>query len=167
MQSFHLSLISRRYTILLALIASLALNACALRNPFAKESASAEKISPASGVVQVVKNEKLFGFVPIYRPDVQQGNFITQEMVAQLKNGMTKDQVRFLLGTPLLIDSFHENRLDYPFRLKNGDGQLTASRVVVFFENDKVAKFEGGDLPTEKDYLMRIAAPKKKINLLY
>jgi outer membrane protein assembly factor BamE len=113
-------------------------------------------------VVQVVKNEKLFGFVPIYPPDVQQGNFITQEMVAQLKNGMTKDQVRFLLGTPLLIDNFHQNRWDYPFRLKNGDGQLTASRVVVFFENDKVAKFEGGDLPTEKDYLMRIAAPKKK-----
>ena len=162
MQSIQLSLISRRSTILLALIASLALNACALRNPFAKESANSEKVSPASGVVQVVKNEKLFGFVPIYRPDVQQGNFITQEMVAQLKNGITKDQVRFLLGTPLLIDNFHQNRWDYPFRLKNGDGQLTASRVVVFFENDKVAKFEGGELPTEKDYLMRIAAPKKK-----
>ena len=159
MQPILLSIFQRRNTILLALVTSLVLSACALRNPFAKDSA--DKASPSSGVVQVVKNEKLFGFVPIYRPDVQQGNFISQEMVAQLKKGMTKDQVRFLLGTPLLIDSFHENRWDYPFRLKNGEGQLTSSRVVVFFENDKVAKFEGGELPTEKDYLMRIAAPKK------
>lgn len=159
MQPLLLTVFQRRNTILLALISSLVISACALRNPFAKDSA--DKASPASGVVQVVKNEKLFGFVPIYRPDVQQGNFISQEMVAQLKKGMTKDQVRFLLGTPLLIDSFHENRWDYPFRLKNGEGQLTSSRVVVFFENDKVAKFEGGELPTEKDYLMRIAAPKK------
>jgi outer membrane protein assembly factor BamE len=161
MQPILLSIFQRRNAILLALMSSLVLSGCALRNPFAKDSASADKTSPASGVVQVVKNEKLFGFVPIYRPDVQQGNFISQEMVAQLKTGMTKDQVRFLLGTPLLIDSFHANRWDYPFRLKNGEGQLTASRVVVFFENDKVAKFEGGELPTEKDYLMRIAAPKK------
>lgn len=162
MQPIHFLLNSRRNSILLVLTASVLLNACALRNPFAKESANTDKVSPASGVVQVVKNEKLFGFIPIYRPDVQQGNFISQEMVSQLKNGMTKEQVRFLLGTPLLIDNFHVNRWDYSFRLKNGEGQLTSSRVVVFFENDKVAKFEGGDLPTEKDYLMRIAAPKKK-----
>lgn len=161
MQPTLVSIFQRRNAILLALLSSFVLSGCALRNPFAKDSTSVDKTSPASGVVQVVKNEKLFGFVPIYRPDVQQGNFISQEMVAQLKTGMTKDQVRFLLGTPLLIDNFHANRWDYPFRLKNGEGQLTASRVVVFFENDKVSKFEGGELPTEKDYLMRIAAPKK------
>ncbi len=112
------------------------------------------------GVVQTVKPDKLFGIMPVYRPDIQQGNFISREMVAQLKTGMTKEQVTFLLGTPLLIDVFHTERWDYPFRLKKGDGQVTTSSVTVIFENDRVAKFEGGDLPSEKDYLMQIAAPK-------
>ncbi len=114
-----------------------------------------------TGVVQTVKQEKLFGIMPIYRPDIQQGNFISREMIAQLKTGMTKEQVRFLLGTPLLIDVFHAERWDYPFTLKKGDGQITTSKVTVFFENERVAKFEGGDLPSEKDYLMQIAAPQK------
>ena len=99
-------------------------------------------------------------FFSPYRPDIQQGNFVSEEMLAQLKVGMTRDQVRFVLGTSLLTDIFHADRWDYPFRLARGSGETTSSRVVVFFDKEgKVARFEGGNLPTEKEYIDRIAGP--------
>jgi outer membrane protein assembly factor BamE len=102
----------------------------------------------------------LWVFSP-YRPDIQQGNFISQEMLAQLKVGQTRDQVKFILGTPLLTDAFHANRWDYPFYLQRGNGELTTARVAVYFKDDKVEKFDGGNLPTEKEYIARIAGPAK------
>ena len=83
-----------------------------------------------------------------YRIDVRQGNMVTQEMVAQLKLGQTKDQVRFVLGTPLLTDIFHSNRWDYVYRLQSGDGPLQQRRVAVFFENDRLVGV-GGDVVGE------------------
>jgi outer membrane protein assembly factor BamE len=75
---------------------------------------------------------------------------------------MTKDQVKFLMGTPLMADVFHGQRWDYPFRLAKGNGELTTSVVVVYFDKDgKVERFEGGDLPSERDYIARIAGPLK------
>lgn len=69
-----------------------------------------------------------------YRIDIQQGNVVTAEQVAQLKEGMTRDQVRYLLGTPLLVDVFHADRWDYPYRFQKGDtGELTAVNVAVYF----------------------------------
>ena len=100
----------------------------------------------------------LWVFSP-YRPSIQQGNFVSQEMLAQLKVGQTRDQVKFILGTPLLMDPFHANRWDYPFYLARGNGELTQARVTVFFKDDKVEKFDGGNLPTEKEYIARIAGP--------
>ena len=97
------------------------------------------------------------GFLAPYRISVQQGNFVSSEMLTQLKVGMTPDQVKFALGTPLLVDPFHAQRWDYIFRLQRGSGEVTTSRVSVLFENGKVASFQGGDLPTEADYLARIA----------
>ena len=104
--------------------------------------------------------QKFMWFFSPYRPDIQQGNFVSEEMVSQLKEGMTRDQVRFILGTPLLTDIFHAERWDYPFRLARGSGETTSSRVVVFFDKEgKVARFDGGNLPTEKEYIDRIAGP--------
>ena len=88
-----------------------------------------------------------------YRIDVRQGNMVTQEMVAQLKPGLTKDQVRFILGTPLLPDVFHADRWDYVYRLRKGDGELQQRRIVVFFTDGKLARV-GGDVATDA------AAPK-------
>jgi outer membrane protein assembly factor BamE len=102
----------------------------------------------------------LWVFSP-YRPDIQQGNFISQEMLAQLKVGQTRDQVKFILGTPLLTDVFHANRWDYPFYLARGNGELTKARVTIYFKDDKVEKFDGGNLPTEKEYIARIAGPSR------
>jgi len=140
---------------------SLLVSGCAL-NPFGPKSpAASEQTSAADGVVQTVQQKKLFGVLPVYRPDVQQGNFVSKEMISQLKVGMTPEQVRFVLGTPLVSDIFHGERWDYPFRMRKGDGQITTSHVSVLFKDGRVERFEGGDLPDEKDYLKRLAAPKK------
>lgn len=98
-------------------------------------------------------------FLSVHKIDIQQGNFISQEMMAQLKEGMTQDQVRFVLGTPLLNDLFHAERWDYPFRLQKANGEIITSHVTIFFKDKKVTRFEGGNLPTEKDYIARIATP--------
>ncbi len=133
------------------------LAACSTSTPGGKGAAPAPE---ASGVTQSEEKARLFGILPIYRADIQQGNFVSQEMVAQLREGMTPEQVRFVLGTPLVSDVFHADRWDYPFRIKNGQGKVTSSHVSVFFKDGRVSRFEGGDLPNEKDYLQRIAAPK-------
>ena len=119
--------------------------------------------SAASGA-QTVTTSKLQNFLWVispYRPDIQQGNFISREMMAQVKEGQTRDQVKFILGTPLLMDVFHADRWDYPFYLARGNGELTAARVSIYFKDNVVARFEGADLPTEQEYIARIAGPAK------
>ena len=111
----------------------------------------------------VTKLQKFLWVLSPYRPDIQQGNFISQEMLTQLKVGQTREQVKFIFGTPLLTDVFHANRWDYPFYLTRGNGELTQARVIVYFKDDKVEKFDGGNLPTEKEYIARIAGPAKVI----
>ncbi len=137
----------------------------------AAEAAAATEAKPAvaaaaaSSGVQVKREKRFLGIFSPYRPDIQQGNFVSQEMVAQLKEGMTQDQVIFLLGTPLLTDVFHADRWDYAFRMQKGNGEITSSRVTVHFKDKLVSSFEGGgDLPTEKDYLARIADKAKAAN---
>ena len=79
-----------------------------------------------------------------YRPDVRQGNFVTQEMVSQLKPGMTRDQVRFVLGSPLLTDVFHSDRWDYVYRLQAGrDGVVKQRKLAVYFTADKLSRLDG------------------------
>jgi outer membrane protein assembly factor BamE len=82
-----------------------------------------------------------------YRVDVRQGNLVTQEMVAQLKPGLTKDQVRFILGTPLVADAFHADRWDYVYRFRPGRDPAGAEqrRLVVHFEQGKLVRV-GGDV---------------------
>lgn len=80
-----------------------------------------------------------------YRIDVRQGNYVSQEMVAQLRPGMTRDQVRFALGTPLVADMFHADRWDYVYRYQPGRGEVQLRRLVVFFEDGKLVRL-GGDV---------------------
>jgi outer membrane protein assembly factor BamE len=82
-----------------------------------------------------------------YRIDIQQGNFLSPEMVAQLKKGMTREQVRFVLGTPLVTDIFHADRWDYVFYRELGNGTKERKSLAVFFENDRLARAVGDDLP--------------------
>lgn len=79
-----------------------------------------------------------------YRMEIQQGNFITQEMVSQLKLGQTREQVRFILGSPLVTDVFHTDRWDYVFaRRRVNSSEVEQRRIVVFFVDGKLSRIEG------------------------
>jgi outer membrane protein assembly factor BamE len=82
------------------------------------------------------------GITP-YKPEIQQGNYVSQDLVAQLKPGMTREQVRFLLGTPLLTDIFHADRWDYVYLREASDGKREQRRVALFFADNKLARMEG------------------------
>jgi outer membrane protein assembly factor BamE len=82
------------------------------------------------------------GFPGVYRINVEQGNIITRDMVDQLRPGMTRRQVRFVLGTPLLEDPFHPDRWEYIYMLRNGDRTILEKRLTVFFEGDTLTRFE-------------------------
>jgi outer membrane protein assembly factor BamE len=84
-----------------------------------------------------------------YRVDVRQGNYVSQDMVAQLKPGQTRDQVRFILGTPLLADQFHADRWDYIYWFKPGRGDLEQRRLAVYFENNRLARVDGDVKPAD------------------
>ena len=83
------------------------------------------------------------GILSPYRIDIQQGNFVSQEMVAQLKPGMTKEQVRFVLGTPLVTDIFHTERWDYVYTLQRRGAPLQQRHLAVFFQDGKLARLDG------------------------
>lgn len=78
-----------------------------------------------------------------YRIDVRQGNYVDQEMVAQLKRGMTREQVRFVLGTPLVVDAFRTDRWDYVYLFRPGDGEPQQRMISVFFDADRLDRVEG------------------------
>lgn len=86
---------------------------------------------------------KVGSVVTPYKIDVRQGNYVTQDMVAQLKLGMSRDQVKFVLGSPLVADMFHADRWDYIYRFQSGKGELQQRRLVVFFEDEKLARLSG------------------------
>lgn len=86
------------------------------------------------------------GITP-YRMPIQQGNFLSQEMVSQLKLGMTREQVRFVLGTPLVTDIFHADRWDYVFHREVRGAKPEQRRVSVFFEQDRLARIAGDVVP--------------------
>jgi outer membrane protein assembly factor BamE len=88
------------------------------------------------------------GFTP-FRMEIQQGNFVDQEMVSRLKPGMSRDQVRFILGTPLVADVFHADRWDYVFSRRPQNGkQLEQRRLSVFFEDNKLKHLDGDVVPS-------------------
>ena len=84
-----------------------------------------------------------------YKLDIQQGNAIDQDMLARLKPGMTPSQVRFVLGTPLLVDPFHANRWDYVYRLEKAGKLVEHRRVTIVFENEKLKAIEGDVVAAE------------------
>ena len=92
-----------------------------------------------------------------YVPDIVQGNFISSEQYSKLKVGMTREQVRQIMGTPLLASYFHANRWDYVFEFKReGETVGKERRVTLIFEGDQLAKFGGDALPTEVELVAEI-----------
>ena len=86
------------------------------------------------------------GLAP-YKVDIQQGNYVTQDMVAKLKPGMSRSQVRFALGTPLVVDLFHNDRWDYVYVQQKAGRVTEKRRIVVLFADDKLLRIEGDVVP--------------------
>lgn len=82
-----------------------------------------------------------------YRMDIQQGNVVTSKMMLQLRPGMTKSQVRFIMGTPLIQDTFHANRWDYFYEMRKDGKIIERRRVIMEFENDALARVRGDVIP--------------------
>jgi outer membrane protein assembly factor BamE len=89
------------------------------------------------------------GIVKPYRMEIQQGNYVSQEMVSQLRPGMTKEQVRFVLGTPLVTDIFHADRWDYVYYRDVQGGMKEQRRIAVLFEDGRLARVVGDVVPAD------------------
>lgn len=96
-------------------------------------------------------------WIPAYRMDIQQGNVVTSEQLAQLKPGMNRLQVRDLLGTPLLTDVFHAGRWDYVFTLAQRGRPVQRRAVKLIFDGEQLQDIQATELPTEQEFVASIA----------
>ncbi len=87
-------------------------------------------------------------FPGLYRLPIEQGNIITQEMVDQLQPGMSRSQIEYIMGTPLIKDSFNEDRWDYIYSLRKSDGSREQKTLTIFFDGDKMVYYSGDFEPT-------------------
>ena len=97
----------------------------------------------------------------VYRIDINQGNFLSQDMVDKLKEGQTKQQVRLVLGTPLIASVFRENRWDYTYEFRRNGRVETHRQFTVFFKDDLLARWEGDEMPKSVQELNRTAAVRQ------
>lgn len=106
-----------------------------------------------------------FRLPTVYKMNVPQGNIVKQDMLDQLKPGLTKRQVRFIMGTPMVADTFNDQRWDYVFFVKKGEGTYREEHIVIHFEEDKLKevvgelKFSKKDEPTDPTANPVVAAP--------
>ena len=115
---------------------------------------------PLGGCEALQRTDSLFGLITPYRIDIVQGNAITKEQAALIKPGLTRLQVRDVLGTPLVSDPFHANRWDYIFTLRRPGAEPQRRSVVVLFEADVVKALEAPELPSERDFVASISRYK-------
>ena len=99
-------------------------------------------------VISGCNNIGSMDFPGVYKISIPQGNIITQEMVDQLRPGMTKRQVIFVMGTPLVRDPYHQDRWDYVYNFQPGGGERGQERISVLFENDQLVSLSGDFEPT-------------------
>jgi len=96
----------------------------------------------------------------VYRIDINQGNYISQDMVDKLKVGQTKAQVRATLGTPLVTSVFRDNRWDYVYQFQRAGRVREHRQFTVYFNEDALARWEGDEMPQSAQELNRIAATR-------
>jgi outer membrane protein assembly factor BamE len=112
-------------------------------SPLRQTAVPSRRLARALAVIVLTAVASAAGTGCVYRMVVQQGNFLDTDQVAQLQNGMTRSQVRFLLGTPMLPNAFDNDRWDYLYYLKIGRrGEAEQRRLTVYFTDDKVTRFE-------------------------
>ena len=106
-------------------------------------------------------SQRLANVVTPYRADVVQGNFVSREQVEALQAGMSRQQVREILGTPLVTSLFHADRWDYAFSIRRQGVPPQSFQLTVYFKDDVVSSVEGGDLPSESEFVERLVVQRK------
>jgi outer membrane protein assembly factor BamE len=96
-----------------------------------------------------------------YKVEVVQGNFVSKEQVQAIQPGMSRQQVREILGTSLLVSAFHSNRWDYVFTIQRQGVEAISRRLTVVFDGDVVDHVEGDEMPSEVDFVSRLD-PRRK-----
>jgi len=110
-----------------------------------------------------VTADRVLGIVTPYKVEVVQGNVLTKEMVAQVKPGMNRSQVRDLLGSPLLADIFHAERWDYVFTIRRQGAEPQSRKVIALFDGENLKSLDvPGDLPSESDFVASITTFKRR-----
>jgi outer membrane protein assembly factor BamE len=104
----------------------------------------------------------LLNVVKPYAPDVVQGNFVSREQLDLLKPGLTKNQVRGLLGTPLVTSMFHSNRWDYIFSIKRQGTEYQQRKLTLIFKADVLERYEGDPVPSEAEFISSISRGGEK-----
>ena len=136
--------VSRPLLLALTMAAFAALSGCSTLSSFAS-----------------VSGDKVLGFVRPYRVEVVQGNVLTKELVARVKPGMSRAQVRDVLGSPLLADMFHDDRWDYAFSIRRQGTPYQQRLIVAWFEGDVLKSLDvPGDLPSEDEFVAAITTYK-------
>src|SRR5664280_1522369 len=119
--------------------------------------ASLAVIALLAGCHSLQTNNNLLGVITPYQIEIVQGNVITREQAALIKPGLTRAQVRDVLGSPLLTDPFHADRWDYVFTIRRQGAEPQLRRVVVLFKGDALESiYTGGELPGERDFVALI-----------
>src|SRR5215475_11057636 len=99
---------------------------------------------------------------PIYKLDIQQGNLFSKSLVDSLKPGMTKRQVTLVMGSPSVVNPFQQSRWDYVSTIRRGNGRMETKDLVLFFENDSLARIEGDYFAENPQELIKEATKYKR-----
>jgi outer membrane protein assembly factor BamE len=142
------TLVLSRSSLLSGLLAALALGGCSTVN------------SLTSGLNEPASLKGFIAFIAPYKPDVIQGNVVTTEQITRVTPGMTRVQVKEILGSPLITDPFHADRWDYVFTLRRQGFDDQQRSFVVLFEKDQVLKIDAPVLPTEDQFVAAISRKK-------
>jgi outer membrane protein assembly factor BamE len=117
----------------------------------------AASLASLAGCQSLQSSDNFLGFITPYRVDVVQGNVVTQEQVAAVKPGMSRAQIRDILGSPLLTDVFHQDRWDYVFTIHRQGAEPQRRTVTVRFDADAMTSIDtGGTLPAEREFVASI-----------
>lgn len=110
-----------------------------------------------SGCASLQSSDNIFGVITPYRVEVVQGNVVTKEQLALVKPGMTRAQVRDVLGSPLLADAFHADRWDYVFTIRRQGAEPQLRRIVARFEGETLKSVDSNaELPEEREFVASI-----------
>jgi len=131
-----------------------------LRQPCLVLAAAVLALLAGCGSVDGVGRRVATTFTP-YKVEVVQGNFVSREQVQALQPGMSRDQVRQILGTPLVASVFHSDRWDYVFTLKRQGVEPQQRRLTVFFKGEALDRVEGDPMPSESEFVSTLATRRE------